>query len=171
MHSLDGVRGVANCGCVVVMPLPCVVALMAQTNDTVLRGPHYRLSRWLLLSWPSLVVATATGNHFTGSRSSMTEPSVDCMVAVVCEAPHWLLIATRLRCVRASLLRSSATVLWSRAVASGSMVFEVECSSSPSPPRCSSRAGRHRSGVCVRAIGLHGPWPAHGARLYDRAGQ
>ena len=125
MHSLDGVRGVAKCGCVVVMPSPCVVAFMAQTNDTVSRGPHYLPSRWPLVSWPSLLVSTTTAGHLAASWNAMTESADDSTVDVVCEAPHWQLIATRLRRVRVSLLRSSATVLWTRAVAGSSMVLEV----------------------------------------------
>ena len=102
-----------------------VVALMIQTNDTMWRGPQHRPSGWFLLPWPSSVVVTVTADHSTASCSAMTESMVEDTVDVVCEAPHWQLIATRLRRVRVSLLRSSATVLWTRAVAGSSMVLEV----------------------------------------------
>jgi len=106
------------------MPSPCAVALLTQINDMVLRGPQYQPSEWLPLSYPSLLVTTATADQPTASWSTMIESPVDVTVDVVCEAPHWLLSATRLRWARASPLRSSAMVLWSRAVASGSMVLE-----------------------------------------------
>ena len=159
------------CGSVDNMSSPCAVVLLTQTNVMVPRGPQHRASGWLLLPWPSLVVATGMDDHSTASWSAVTESTVDDTVGVDCRAPHWLLNASRLRTDRAPQLRGSAMTLWSRAAGSRSMVIEVCDRSSPCRPRCSKRAGWHRSGVSVRAVGLRGPTPARHARLHDRPGQ
>ena len=107
------------------MVSPRVVELMIQSIDVAPRVPQHRPSGWLLLPWPYLVVMTDTADNSTPLNNEMLEAAVHNIVDVVGELPHWWLITAWLRSVRAPPLRSSAMVPLSRAVASGTMGFEV----------------------------------------------
>ena len=111
LHLCDIMASVVFIGCIGNILSPCVLALLAQTNDVVPRGPQHWPSGRLLVSWLSLVLVRSTADHSTASWRAMTESTVDNLVDMIREVPHQLLSATQLRQVRPPLLWRTATVL------------------------------------------------------------